>query len=76
MSEESKKNKKMAAAALAYGVELVVVLMVGLFVGKWFGEKWAHAPEWGAVVGCFAGFTVWTWRMARLQKKNSSSHKQ
>lgn len=68
MSEESKKNKKMAAMALAYGVELVVVLMVGLFAGRWIGAQ-AGMSEWGAIIGCFAGFTVWTYRMARIQSR-------
>lgn len=72
MSDESKKNKKMVAMALAYGVELVVVLMIGLFIGKWVGGK-ANVPEWGAVIGCFAGFTVWTVRMTRVQARSQKN---
>lgn len=66
MGEPSKSNKKMVAVALAYGVELVVVILVGLFAGRWIGER-VGSSEWGAVIGCFAGFSVWTFRMARLQ---------
>lgn len=52
---------------IAYGVELVVVIMVGLFGGRWIGEQMGSG-EWGAIIGCFVGFAGWTYRMARTMK--------
>ncbi|MCB9072647.1 MAG: AtpZ/AtpI family protein [Bdellovibrionaceae bacterium] len=63
---EGKAGKRMVALAFAYGIELVAVVVVGLFAGKAIGSYW-NMGEWGAVIGCFIGFSGWTWRMARLQ---------
>ena len=62
----------MVAVAFAYGIELVVVILVGLFGGRWLGEKMG-SPEWGAIIGCFVGFSLWTYRMARLQNAGSKT---
>jgi F0F1-type ATP synthase assembly protein I len=64
---DNKKNRKMMAMGIAYGVELVVVIMMGLFAGRWIGEQ-CGASEWGAILGCFVGFAGWTYRMARTMK--------
>jgi F0F1-type ATP synthase assembly protein I len=64
---DNKKNKKMMAMGIAYGIELVVVIMLGLFAGRWIGEQFGSS-EWGAVLGCFVGFAGWTYRMARTMK--------
>jgi len=42
------------------GIELVLSILIGVFVGKWIDEKYAGARGWvtiaGLVVGVYAGF--------------------
>ena len=70
MSEPDKKNKKMLAVAIGYGVELVVVILVGIYVGKWFGRYW-DAEMLGAIIGCFTAFSAWTWKVIRAEQSSS-----
>lgn len=66
MSDTKKNSRRMAALAMGYGAELVVVILVGLYVGKWIGERYQFEP-WGAMIGCFVAFAGWTARMIKVQ---------
>lgn len=53
------------------GIELVISLLVGLFLGKWADERWNTAP-WltllGLVVGVYAGFRQLLATTRRMQR--------
>lgn len=65
--QDKTSSRKMAAIAMGYGAELVAVILIGLYVGKWIGERYWSAGQWGAIIGCFVGFAGWTTRMIRVQ---------
>lgn len=68
-----KNNKKMIAVAFGFGIELVVYIVLSLFVGQWVGEKWGSGVI-GATLGCFIGFSFWTWKIIRAQSKDTNQH--
>lgn len=67
MTSSENKNKKMLAIAIGYGVELVVVILVGIYVGQWMGRYW-NTEMLGSIIGCFAAFSAWTWKVIRAEQ--------
>jgi F0F1-type ATP synthase assembly protein I len=60
-------NRKAMAMAFAMGGELTASLLVGVAIG-YYGGRYFHFAEWGAVIGSFVGFSAWVWRIVASKK--------
>ena len=62
--KKSKKSRE-AAIAIALSSQLVFSVLAGLYLGRYFGEKYDWQP-FGSLVGAMIGFIVGTVSFIRL----------
>lgn len=67
MKDDQNKQKKAFGVAMALGFELLSLVLVGVFLGYYVGERYEF-KEIGAILGCTVAFSLWIWRMVRTQR--------
>jgi F0F1-type ATP synthase assembly protein I len=61
------QNKKAIAIAFALGMELLGLVLGGIFLGYFAGKMFLVENE-GAVIGCLIGFILWFWRLVKTKR--------
>lgn len=64
----SPQLKKAMVVSMIMGGELTVFLLIGVFAG-YYGGGYFNFAEWGATIGAFVAFMVWTWVITKTIKK-------
>jgi F0F1-type ATP synthase assembly protein I len=59
---EKTPNIRKVAIWMSFGIEIALMMLIPVMVGRWADEQWGTRP-WGIIGGAFFGFVGFLWTL-------------